>query len=367
MHYIHTYVYTEPDQCLSSLDDHIEDIGTVPHCGDLTQRSAENEEQEINEYGSQPDLVNIVRGRSGSTSDHTISSSMNSFPFFAGNPNPSVTAESEIGQVSNPSQISHIDTHRTLTLASSPSIVRGVNSKSNPSPSPSANLPSLRRSSMRVGRSPLPSLVLGETLTQQPDRVWGRNTKHVHDINPYPYTLTSTPTTSSKPLSVSVSAHPNLHLLSTSSVTQSPTTAAQAAALAEASVRALTSLTLPPTVTSMYVEGEPNPPRSGEKRNDNIEAAALNFIRQRGQVDLPSDEGKGETLPESPYSQLRYTPYVGGTLTSSESALVQEIQALVAINSQLNEAVEQAEQQQRDEQVRSTLSHSHFGSVVVVY
>ena len=43
---------------------------------------------------------------------------------------------------------------------------------------------------------------------------------------------------------------------------------------------------------------------------------------------------------------------VGGNLTSSESALVQEIQALVAINSQLNEAVEQAEQQQRDEQVR---------------
>ncbi len=42
----------------------------------------------------------------------------------------------------------------------------------------------------------------------------------------------------------------------------------------------------------------------------------------------------------------------GGNLTSSESALVQEIQALVAINSQLNEAVEQAEQQQRDEQVR---------------
>ena len=36
--------------------------------------------------------------------------------------------------------------------------------------------------------------------------------------------------------------------------------------------------------------------------------------------------------------------------TSSES--VQEIQALVAINSQLNEAVKQAEQQQRDEQVR---------------
>ena len=46
---------------------------------------------------------------------------------------------------------------------------------------------------------------------------------------------------------------------------------------------------------------------------------------------------------------LCYTPYVGGNLTSSESALVQEIQALVAINSQLNEAVEQ---QQRDEQVR---------------
>jgi hypothetical protein len=87
-----------------------------------------------------------------------------------------------------------------------------------------------------------------------------------------------------------------------------------------------------------------------------VEIAALNFIRHRGQVDAPSDEGKGD----SPYHHsgggsgggLCYTPYVGGNLTSSESALVQEIQALVAINSQLNEAVEQAEQQQRDEQVR---------------
>jgi hypothetical protein len=90
-----------------------------------------------------------------------------------------------------------------------------------------------------------------------------------------------------------------------------------------------------------------------------VEIAALNFIRQRGQVDAPSDEGKGELL-DSPYHHSGggsgggwcYTPYVGGNLTSSESALVQEIQALVAINSQLNEAVEQAEQQQRDEQVR---------------
>ena len=301
---------------------------------------------------------------------------MNSVPFLA-NPNPSVT-ETELGQVSNPSQPSHNDTHHTLTLVS-PSIVRTSNSKSNPSPSPSANLPSLRR--MRLGRSPLPSLVLGETLTHQPERVWGRNTKHVHDMNPYPYALTSTPNPKSKALS----AHPNLHLLSTTTA-QLPTspppppptyaaTASQAAALAEASVRALTSFELPPTVTtatttttyqesptSMWVESKPDPIKVG-KANE-IEAAALNFIRQRGQVDLPSDEGKGELLPESPYSHslsgsgsgsgdgLRYTPYVGGSLTSSESALVQEIQALVAINSQLNEAVEQVEQQQRDEQVR---------------
>ena len=49
---------------------------------------------------------------------------------------------------------------------------------------------------------------------------------------------------------------------------------------------------------------------------------------------------------------MLYSLCGGGNLTSSESALVQEILDLVAINSQLNEAVEQAEQQQRDEQVR---------------
>ena len=127
----------------------------------------------------------------------------------------------------------------------------------------------------------------------------------------------------------------------------------------------------------MWVESKPDPIKVG-KANE-VEAAALNFIRQRGQVDLPSDEGKGELLPESPYSHslsgsgsgsgdgLRDTPYVGGSLTSSESALVQEIQALVAINSQLNEAVEQVEQQQRDEQVRLQAIMTVFILIRVFY
>ena len=295
--------------CHSDNEDEDDGEGEGDDRGDADERARNTNDPE-----------SLVRGRSGSTSDHTITSSMNSFPLFA-NPNLSM-AETELGQVSIDHPISLQGTCSTLTLAS-PSVAHTTTSSS-----PSANLPSLRR--MRVARSPLPSLVLGETLTQQPDRVWGRNTKHLHDLNPYPHTLTSSYTPTSKPLSV--------HTYTSKPPSPPPShtytiTASQAAAIAEASVRTLTSFELLPTTSTTYQEdSRPDLMMNSGGNTNGVEIAALNFIRQRGQVDVPSDEGKGELL-DSPYHHsgsgsgggLCYTPYVGGKLTSSESALVQEI------------------------------------------